>query len=276
MGVPGPATHRVRRARRGRAPARLDFEPPDRRGLPCAAPRLRRRTPGGVAPTWLSAANEVAVAAFLHGRLPWVAIAEVIEEVLAAAPNGYARYRRRRVGRRCRGPSPGAGRHCPPGCGMTTLRRHGPRIEPASARRPCGVGGEPDRRGSVLVVAVLVVGVRAPSGSGGTVAVMAAVILDDHVARARPLRDGSPGRHEGHRVLPRLRPASLVGPQGRHRVRHQGHPGRRLRARHRHEQPRRGRTRGRALHVPLQGLPGPPGHGHRPARSCTSCSPSCS
>jgi 1-deoxy-D-xylulose 5-phosphate reductoisomerase len=40
-----------------------------------------------VVPTWLSAANEIAVDAFLHGRIPWVSICAVIEEVLASAPN---------------------------------------------------------------------------------------------------------------------------------------------------------------------------------------------
>jgi 1-deoxy-D-xylulose-5-phosphate reductoisomerase len=37
---------------------------------------------GGAAPAWLSAANEVAVEAFLEGRLGWTGIAEVVEETL--------------------------------------------------------------------------------------------------------------------------------------------------------------------------------------------------
>ncbi len=61
----------------------LEFLPPDREAFPCldlayAAGRL-----GGVAPAWLNAANEVAVAAFLAGRLRWGRIAEVIECSLA-------------------------------------------------------------------------------------------------------------------------------------------------------------------------------------------------
>jgi 1-deoxy-D-xylulose-5-phosphate reductoisomerase len=40
---------------------------------------------GGTAPAIFSAANEVAVEAFLAGRLPWIAIAEVIEETLDAS-----------------------------------------------------------------------------------------------------------------------------------------------------------------------------------------------
>jgi 1-deoxy-D-xylulose-5-phosphate reductoisomerase len=37
---------------------------------------------GGSAPAWLSAANEVAVEAFLDGRLGWAAIADVVTETL--------------------------------------------------------------------------------------------------------------------------------------------------------------------------------------------------
>jgi 1-deoxy-D-xylulose-5-phosphate reductoisomerase len=38
----------------------------------------------GAAPAWLNAANEVAVAAFLDGTLPWLGIAEVVEDALGA------------------------------------------------------------------------------------------------------------------------------------------------------------------------------------------------
>ena len=38
---------------------------------------------GGTAPAWLNAANEVAVAAFLDGRIPWVGIADVIEATIS-------------------------------------------------------------------------------------------------------------------------------------------------------------------------------------------------
>jgi 1-deoxy-D-xylulose-5-phosphate reductoisomerase len=41
---------------------------------------------GGTAPCVLNAANEVAVHAFLNGRLPFLGIAEVIEETLALMP----------------------------------------------------------------------------------------------------------------------------------------------------------------------------------------------
>ena len=42
---------------------------------------------GGSAPAWLSAANEVAVEAFLAGRLSWHGIADVVAETLEAWPD---------------------------------------------------------------------------------------------------------------------------------------------------------------------------------------------
>ena len=46
---------------------------------------------GGTAPAVLNAANEVAVAAFLEGRLPFPAIADVVEEAIDAAGGAPAR-----------------------------------------------------------------------------------------------------------------------------------------------------------------------------------------
>ena len=37
---------------------------------------------GGTAPAWLSGANEVAVEAFLAGRISWLSIPDVLEAVL--------------------------------------------------------------------------------------------------------------------------------------------------------------------------------------------------
>jgi 1-deoxy-D-xylulose-5-phosphate reductoisomerase len=62
---------------------RLDFEPPDHDAFPCLALAFAAGREGGSAPAWLNAANEVAVAAFLEGRLPWSAIASVLEEALS-------------------------------------------------------------------------------------------------------------------------------------------------------------------------------------------------
>ncbi|MGE5336700.1 MAG: 1-deoxy-D-xylulose-5-phosphate reductoisomerase [Gemmatimonadota bacterium] len=63
----------------------LTFEAPDLNRFPClglAYAALRR---GSGAPAILNAANEVAVAEFLAGRLPFARIAAVIEETLARA-----------------------------------------------------------------------------------------------------------------------------------------------------------------------------------------------
>ena len=65
---------------------RLDFEPPDEDTFACLRLAREAGMAGGTAPCVLNAANEVAVAAFLAGRLPFAAIAEVIERTLDAMP----------------------------------------------------------------------------------------------------------------------------------------------------------------------------------------------
>jgi 1-deoxy-D-xylulose-5-phosphate reductoisomerase len=62
---------------------RLDFEPPDLEAFPCLRLAYEAGRAGGSAPAWLNAANEVAVAAFLDGRIRWSAIAEVLEAALS-------------------------------------------------------------------------------------------------------------------------------------------------------------------------------------------------
>ena len=62
----------------------LTFEPPDREAFPCLELAYGAGRAGGSAPATLSAANEVAVEAFLTGALPWAAIPEVVSEVLQA------------------------------------------------------------------------------------------------------------------------------------------------------------------------------------------------
>jgi 1-deoxy-D-xylulose-5-phosphate reductoisomerase len=61
----------------------LSFEPPDRTAFPALdlADEAGRR--GGSAPAWLSGANEVAVEAFLDGRIEWRQIIEVVAAVMA-------------------------------------------------------------------------------------------------------------------------------------------------------------------------------------------------
>jgi 1-deoxy-D-xylulose-5-phosphate reductoisomerase len=61
---------------------RLEFEPPDPDTFACLRLAREAGRAGGTAPCALNAADEVAVAAFLEGRLAFSAIAEVIEGVL--------------------------------------------------------------------------------------------------------------------------------------------------------------------------------------------------
>jgi 1-deoxy-D-xylulose-5-phosphate reductoisomerase len=61
---------------------RLDFEPPDRTTFRCLDLAYQAGRTGGTAPAWLSAANEVAVDAFLAGALRWNEIADVCVGVL--------------------------------------------------------------------------------------------------------------------------------------------------------------------------------------------------
>ena len=64
--------------------ARLDFEAPDFAAFPCLSLAYAALRAGGTAPAVLNAANEVAVAAFLDGRLPFLAIPALIEATLDA------------------------------------------------------------------------------------------------------------------------------------------------------------------------------------------------
>ena len=61
---------------------RLDFEPPDRAVFRCLDLAYDAGRIGGTAPAWLSAANEVAVDAFLAGYLPWNEIPDVCVGVM--------------------------------------------------------------------------------------------------------------------------------------------------------------------------------------------------
>ncbi len=66
------------------APRTLTFEAPDRSMFRCIDLAYAAGRRGGSAPAWLSAANEVAVEAFLEGKLQWLGIADVVEETLDA------------------------------------------------------------------------------------------------------------------------------------------------------------------------------------------------
>jgi 1-deoxy-D-xylulose-5-phosphate reductoisomerase len=68
----------------------LSFEPPDERRFPCLPLAYAALERGGTAPALLNAANEVAVEAFLAGRLPFTGIAGVIAQTLERVPSGPA------------------------------------------------------------------------------------------------------------------------------------------------------------------------------------------
>jgi 1-deoxy-D-xylulose-5-phosphate reductoisomerase len=66
----------------------LTFEEPDEETFACLRLARDAGRAGGTAPCVLNAANEIAVAAFLDGELPFTGIAEVIERTLEAVPAG--------------------------------------------------------------------------------------------------------------------------------------------------------------------------------------------
>jgi 1-deoxy-D-xylulose-5-phosphate reductoisomerase len=64
----------------------LTFEEPDIEAFPCLRLAREAAVAGGTAPCVLNAADEVAVHAFLEGRLPFTGIARVVEQALAELP----------------------------------------------------------------------------------------------------------------------------------------------------------------------------------------------
>ncbi|WP_303904091.1 1-deoxy-D-xylulose-5-phosphate reductoisomerase [Thiohalomonas denitrificans] len=70
--------------------ARLDFEPPDLQRFPCLRLAGEAMDAGGTCPAVLNAANEIAVAAFLEGSIPFTAIPQSIEYTLGALPRREA------------------------------------------------------------------------------------------------------------------------------------------------------------------------------------------
>jgi 1-deoxy-D-xylulose-5-phosphate reductoisomerase len=64
----------------------LTFAAPDFSAFPCLALARQAASDGGTAPAILNAANEVAVNAFCEGRLPFIAISDVVGECLASVP----------------------------------------------------------------------------------------------------------------------------------------------------------------------------------------------
>jgi 1-deoxy-D-xylulose-5-phosphate reductoisomerase len=72
-----------------RALADLHFEPPDLERFPCLRLAYEAAEAGGAHPIALNASDEVAVAAFLEGRISFMGIPRTIEEVLAATPASH-------------------------------------------------------------------------------------------------------------------------------------------------------------------------------------------
>jgi 1-deoxy-D-xylulose-5-phosphate reductoisomerase len=67
----------------------LDFEPPDLERFPCLRLSFEAAEKGGAHCIALNAADEVAVEAFLEGKIPFMGIPRTIEEVLAATPEAH-------------------------------------------------------------------------------------------------------------------------------------------------------------------------------------------
>ena len=68
---------------------RLDFEPPDFERFPCLRLAFEAAEKGGAHCIALNAADEVAVAAFLERRIPFMGIPRTIEKVLASTPEAH-------------------------------------------------------------------------------------------------------------------------------------------------------------------------------------------
>ncbi len=69
----------------------LEFEAPDVETFPMLGLAREAGERGGTAPCVFNAANEVAVAAFLEGRLPFLRIADVVADALARTDGAPAR-----------------------------------------------------------------------------------------------------------------------------------------------------------------------------------------
>ncbi|MGV8959489.1 MAG: 1-deoxy-D-xylulose-5-phosphate reductoisomerase [Stenotrophomonas sp.] len=69
---------------------RLDFEAPDLEAFPCLRLAWQAMEAGGSAPAILNAANEIAVSAFLQGRIGFLSIPALVEHALSALPGAPA------------------------------------------------------------------------------------------------------------------------------------------------------------------------------------------
>ncbi len=81
-----PDTLRALGAKPGEPALQYVFEPPDAERFPCVGLAYEALAAGGSLPAVLSAANEIAVAAFIEGRIPFGRIADVIDGTMRGAP----------------------------------------------------------------------------------------------------------------------------------------------------------------------------------------------
>ena len=191
----------------------LEFQAPDLQRFRCLALAQDAARAGGLAPAIANAANEVAVAAFLDGRLNFPGIAEVIERVMTRVAAGPALDLEHVF------------------AADAEARRVA--VEACRRGRPCGIGAGHEAVGGFSVERVLVPAVvprgREPAGHG---------------ARIRPLLGRPQARLQGAAFLGRLRHAAVEARRRRrsHRIRVRGAAARRLR------QAARRTRRARALH----------------------------
>ena len=70
--------------------SQLNFEQPDIQRFPALKLARQAMKAGGLAPTILNAANEIAVAAFLHEKIGFTQIPQIVEHVLGQVENSAA------------------------------------------------------------------------------------------------------------------------------------------------------------------------------------------
>ena len=84
---PGAQDPLVALGSKGDEPALLEFHRPDGERFPCLGLAYQALRRGGTAPAALSAANEIAVAAFVEGKLRFGEIPEVVGSAVEATPD---------------------------------------------------------------------------------------------------------------------------------------------------------------------------------------------
>ena len=203
LGWPDRAGDAVRRARLVRAATPdLRAARPRRSSAASTWPTQAGRR-GGSAPAWLSAANEVAVEAFLDGALPWSGIADVVAETHGGRGSTTRWTRWKPCWRPTPRPGPGPRRRWtdpwPWGRPVALVRCHDPHRKEAPAAEPPlgadpGPGGNPARVVQLLVALAYHLGGFHRPRLGLPAALHRHPHRDRHAARVRPLRDGQAGR----------------------------------------------------------------------------------